>query len=424
MTSGDLQNGEDADQIQNSSTESAREPGVAYVKAAVSVDGQPADVDYGQPQSVIFEVFDENYPTRISLNGSAWTVESADEAAGRYQIKLLMTRSAGDVSDIWIQHIPMDREGESASTVLHLHGLSAQRLVQLMSNLAFISVKSGPDGSQTALPPRIEPIDSAELLDRYRHDPDEVRALIVNDRAARDVVAIARRRDQVDEFRRLLHDDEYFDSVAVANGGPERVWQAFIEANPWIFGVSLGGQLFTSFDEARLERAVTGPSIAGPGKRADAVLRTAGIVRSMVFVELKHHRTELLGAEYRSGCWSVSPELAGAVAQSQGTAHLAVATIGDRLQATEPDGSDVPGEFTYLFQPRSYIVIGHLGQLSGHGGALHTPKIRSFELYRRSLHQPEVITFDELLARAEWLVDEVPTATAEATMGDTPLHSE
>lgn len=423
MVSGALPNGEDADPIQDSPTGSAREPGVAYVTAGVGADGQPADADYGQPQSVIFEVFDENQPTRVSQNGSVWTVESADEAAGRYQIKLLMTRSGGDVSDIWVQHVPLDREGESASTVLHLHGVSAQRLVQLMSNLAFISVRSRPDGSRTASPPRVEPINSAELLDRYRHDPDEIRALIVNDRAARDVVAIARRRDQVDEFRRLLSDDDHFDAVAAAKGGPERVWQAFAEANPWIFGVSLGGQLFTSFDESRLERAVTGPSIAGPGKRADAVLRTAGIVRSMVFVELKHHRTELLGGEYRSGCWSVSPELAGAVAQSQGTAHLAVATVGDRLQATAPDGSDIPGEFTYLFEPRSYVVIGHLRQLSGEGGALHTPKIRSFELYRRNLHQPEVITFDELLARAEWLVDGTPAAAAEATSGAIPSGS-
>ncbi len=30
---------------------------------------------------------------------------------------------------------------------------------------------------------------------------------------------------------------------------------------------------------------------------------------------------------------------------------------------------------------------------------------RSFELYRRNLYEPEVITFDELLARAEWHVE-------------------
>jgi hypothetical protein len=39
-----------------------------------------------------------------------------------------------------------------------------------------------------------------------------------------------------------------------------------------------------------------------------------------------------------------------------------------------------------------------------HGG--HDPaRFRSFERYRRNLVEPEVVTFDELLARAEWLVE-------------------
>jgi hypothetical protein len=31
-------------------------------------------------------------------------------------------------------------------------------------------------------------------------------------------------------------------------------------------------------------------------------------------------------------------------------------------------------------------------------------RFSSFELYRRNLYEPEVLTFDELLARAEWHV--------------------
>ena len=31
-------------------------------------------------------------------------------------------------------------------------------------------------------------------------------------------------------------------------------------------------------------------------------------------------------------------------------------------------------------------------------------RFSSFELYRRNLYEPEVLTFDELLARAEWYV--------------------
>jgi hypothetical protein len=35
----------------------------------------------------------------------------------------------------------------------------------------------------------------------------------------------------------------------------------------------------------------------------------------------------------------------------------------------------------------------------------HKQKIQSFELHRRHTNQPEIITFDELLARAEWLAE-------------------
>lgn len=47
-------------------------------------------------------------------------------------------------------------------------------------------------------------------------------------------------------------------------------------ANPWILGVSAASQLLTSLDPDRLEQVVDGHDITGPGKRADALMRTAG----------------------------------------------------------------------------------------------------------------------------------------------------
>lgn len=47
--------------------------------------------------------------------------------------------------------------------------------------------------------------------------------------------------------------------------------------------------------------------------------------------------------------------------------------------------------------------MGNLDQLRGEAG-VHRAKYEPFELYRRNLYEPEVITFDELLARAEWHV--------------------
>jgi Domain of unknown function (DUF4263) len=92
------------------------------------------------------------------------------------------------------------------------------------------------------------------------------------------------------------------------------------------------------------------------------------------------------------------------VAQLQGTVYRAVSQIGERLLPHDEDGSELPAEgAAYLIRPRSFLVIGQLGELVGRQGGVHPEKVRSFELYRRSTTEPDILTFDELLARAEWL---------------------
>jgi hypothetical protein len=219
------------------------------------------------------------------------------------------------------------------------------------------------------------------------------------------MVYLPRRRDSVEMFRRLLDEFDFFDGLIPQGRGPEAVWQEFLDNNRWIFSGSLAGQFLMPYDADRLEQVVTGHSIMGAGKRTDALMRTAGIVRSMVIVELKHHRTKLLGEEYRPGCWSPSKDLCGAVAQVQGTVQRAAAAIGGRLSERAKDGSDIPGAFTYLVRPRSFLVVGNLNEIIGSAGGINCDKYQSFELYRRHTQEPDIITFDELLARAEGLIE-------------------
>ena len=246
---------------------------------------------------------------------------------------------------------------------------------------------------------------SPEVSERlYNLSPDAFRAAIQSDPAATDVIALNHRKAVVERFRILLSDSDVFAEAKSEHGGrPEAVWQSFLEESPWILGIGLSGQLLTSWNNERLEQVVAGFSVTGPGKRADALLRTAGRIRSLAFAEIKHHETPLLGgSEYRPGCWAPSSELAGGIAQSQQTAHLAVREIGERLTDLDEDGAET-GEATWVIRPRSFLILGHLDQLRG-GAGVQLHKLRSFELCRRHLDQPEVLTFDELLARAEWHV--------------------
>ena len=68
------------------------------------------------------------------------------------------------------------------------------------------------------------------------------------------------------------------------------------------------------------------------------------------------------------------------------------------------EGGDPTGETLFLYQPKAYVVIGNLGEF-GTSRGINEAKFSSFEIFRRSIMNPEIITFDELYERARYIVD-------------------
>ena len=120
-----------------------------------------------------------------------------------------------------------------------------------------------------------------------------------------DIRLISNRREQLQRFDRLLTDPDYFqqEESRATTRGAEAVWQAFFEANQWIFGYGLNLIACESIDDGKLERITTGANIfGGAGKRIDAIMRSKGLISSMLFCEIKTHDTELLAkTPYRAG---------------------------------------------------------------------------------------------------------------------------
>jgi hypothetical protein len=244
------------------------------------------------------------------------------------------------------------------------------------------------------------------LIDKQ---PDLVAELLRNEISARDVAELGHRRAQLAEFGKLLKDSAYVERIRATLGGNKRVedvWQAFFERNSWIFGYGLNYFFNSSLEGKRLEQLVRGHDVAGSGKRVDALLRTRGIVSSLSFGEIKTHTTELMKKvtrAYRAECWQVSDELSGGIAQVQKTVQLALENIGSRLELTDEQG-DPTGEQLHLYQPKAFLVIGSLAEFQSSQG-LNRAKYSSFELFRRSVTNPEIITFDELYERARFIVE-------------------
>jgi len=270
----------------------------------------------------------------------------------------------------------------------------------------------------------------------------ELRSLILNEASARqlfgeyeelfveaarnaalkqDLIALGYRRAQLDRFNQLLHDPSFFASEREAlgpNKRPEDVWQAFFELNPWIFGHGLSYVFATALDDRRLEQVVRGASVAGPGKRVDALVKTQARVNSLCFVEIKRHNTSLIAGSsgYRSGAFAPSTELGGGIAQVQATVQAAIERLGRRVEPTDIHGNPT-GETLFNFDPRAYLVIGNLTEFQTQHGA-NEAKFRSFELFRRNIRRPEIITFDELLYRARFIVEHGSTWVEPDTSDD------
>jgi len=359
--------------------------------------------DKDQPARYVYKVFDEE----VTPDGAEW--EWTNEVVyvtpgGRKQLILSVARTAGAVRKLKIQKVPTAPGATKLEPVLELDREQASRLIEMLKSVESIPIEGD---TTTKVDDQVlrDLFSDPEGVNRvYANDPKRFRELIEADAEARDVIALQHRRTVVDTMRTWLSDDAAFDAAKAQAGGPEAAWQQLLERNPWILGVSLGNQLYTSWSDDKLEQAVAGRHINSVGKRTDALMRTAGVISSMVFAEIKHHRTSLLAEEYRPGCWRPSNELSGAVVQVQQTAHLAIQSLSEYFPDHGTDGAMLTSG-TFLLRPRSFVIVGCLAELTGTQGGPIPDKVRSFELFRRNLQEPDVITFDELLARAQWHVE-------------------
>ena len=226
-----------------------------------------------------------------------------------------------------------------------------------------------------------------------------LRAEITNE----DIVAVGYRKKQLALFERLLSDITFFNDIKRRkNCGNEKLWQDFFEKNHWIFGYGLGYIFLTGLDDKKLEQVIQGYSVSDYGKRVDALMKTRGIISNLCFVEIKTHETKLLDDNpYRVGCYAPSKELAGAIAQMQGSVAVAVKSFSDKLSIKDSSGNPTSEEI-YSFQPKAFLVIGNLKEFTTENG-VNEDKLRSFELFRKNILSPEIITFDELYERARFI---------------------
>jgi flavodoxin len=325
----------------------------------------------GESEHLIAEI---DITTRSKLAISAFYVKDQADF-GTFKItKIKFHKTRGWVEDghVHVNHFQMAQMREFVSIISALDLRDAKK-----TRIALDNIHIG------ALGALLSSTKGAELLKELATSPD----------LHQDIYAVAAKRSALAEFQNKLGTDL-----------SEQDWQHFFESNSWIFGHGLNYVFLNKIGD-KLERQTTGSTFDRAGKRVDGLLQTRAEVSQYVLVEIKKNDTELLcQTEYRSGCWGVSDQLSNAVTQTQKTVFE---FSRDRFREHLKDkyGNDT-GQTVYAVEPRSYLVIGNLTQLLG-----NDDKIACFELYRRNIRAPEILTFDELYQRANCIVENISRET-------------
>ncbi len=218
---------------------------------------------------------------------------------------------------------------------------------------------------------------------------------------AGDIVNTSFRREQLEQFERMLSDPDtlkaYARSQGVSETKEEGIWQRFFEQNQWIFGYGLDYR-FQGLLQSQ-------PSMSsGEADGSDYVISDflLGDSQFMVFVEIKKPSTLLFtGTQNRARSWRLSSDLFDSVSQilEQKAGGQSFYEAGDKFNNAGQKIVQRPHDSKVL------LIIGSWDQITQDNEKVQDTKRRTLELFRRDSRNVEILTYDELLDRARFIVE-------------------
>jgi hypothetical protein len=239
----------------------------------------------------------------------------------------------------------------------------------------FVQIKKG----QEELIALLEAADHSVIL-------PAIRTIVQDKLSNEDINTILGRKDAL---------DIYSDMLAAKNPQSESEWQKFLEENDWIFGYGLRYKYLSILQR---ECHVSGTDLDGKNSVISDFLLSDN--RYTKIVELKRPDTPLFKrSKNRSESWQLSSELTDAVSQilcqkaswdyeSKSNCYDA---HGERISESTCDVDCI-------------LLIGTSHQFKGDNKEAAI-KSKTIELYRRNMRNIEILFYDELFERAQFIVD-------------------
>jgi hypothetical protein len=359
------------------------------------------DVVSGQKLRIVSRVLDGKEGLQFAKIGEEIVLRTT--SSGRFQIKATVVEDDRRIKTLTLQRYSPNRPLEQSFSFV---GPEIDTLLEFVAGIRTVPLSSEGKVHITDNALKDIVLNHAQARSLFAKHETLFMEIAQSEDLKRDLIAVGYRRKQLEKFEALLSDCNYFaEKQRGLSTTPEGVWQKFFEANTWIFGYGLSFQFLSTLDMRKLELVVRGADVTGTGKRVDALMKTRGLINSLCFIEIKRHDKALLSEQqHRPGVWGPSQYLSNAVSQVQATVQDAIERIGRKLVPNDKFGNPT-GEVLFNIQPRSCLIVGHLSELQADRG-VNENKFRSFELYRRNTVRPEILTFDELLERARFIVSD------------------
>lgn len=175
----------------------------------------------------------------------------------------------------------------------------------------------------------------------------------------------------------------------------EKEWQQFFEENSWIFGYGLNYQYLKILQR---EGHISNVDLNGKNEVIiDFLMASSNFT---ILVELKRPDTPLFGTQIeRSETWKLSTDLHSALSQI-------LAQKAEWQLKSESENYDSNNKLIKqkTVDPKTILIIGSSNQYSGEENKVNKIKSRTFELFRRNSRNIDIITYDELYARAYYIV--------------------
>lgn len=215
-----------------------------------------------------------------------------------------------------------------------------------------------------------------------------------------DIVNTAYRKRQLEIFEKMLGDGEYWKEYAgaelISESSEEKVWQHFFFNNDWIFGYGLDYRF-----NGILQKEFHASGTQADGSQSVITDFLLGDKKFTTFVEIKKPSTPIFGnSQNRSLSWRLSNDLIEGV--SQILEHKASGEI--KIAAGEMFDENGNLITQKAVDAKVILLIGDWSRVSFANDLEKLIKEKTFELYRRDSRNIKMLTYDELLERARFIV--------------------